>query len=65
MQSLNDKVSWGGKSIGQRPDRRICIVHSISDRMKECKGDGSQRKSKAVRKECRTLGGQTEMTDLS
>ena len=43
---------------------RICIVQRISDGMKECEGDGSQRKSEAVEKECRTSGGQTDMTDL-
>ena len=31
--------------------------------MKECEGDGSRRKSEAVEKECRTSGGQTDMTD--
>ena len=31
--------------------------------MKECEGDGSQRKSEAVERECRTSGGQTDMTD--
>ena len=31
--------------------------------MKECEGDGCQRKSAAVEKECRTSGGQTDMTD--
>ena len=49
-------------SIEQRPDTR-CIVQRISDGMKECEGDGSQRKSEAVEKECRTSGGQTDMTD--
>ena len=28
--------------------------------MKECEGDRFQRKSKAVKKECRTSGGQTD-----
>ena len=51
-------------SIEQRPDTRICIVQRISDGMKECEGDGSQRKSEAVEKECRTSGGQTDITDL-
>ena len=32
--------------------------------MKEYKGDRSQRKSRIVEKECRTSGGQTDMTDL-
>ena len=36
---------------------RIGFVQRISDRMTECKGDSSQRKSKAVEKECRTSGG--------
>ena len=31
--------------------------------MKEYAGNGSQRKSEAVEKECRTSRGQTEMTD--
>ena len=53
----------GASSIEQRPDMRICVVQRTSDRMKECEGDGSQRKSKAVEKECRTSGGQTDMTD--
>ena len=48
----------------QRPDTRICVVQRISDRMKECEGDGCQRKSEAVEKECRTSGGQTDMTDI-
>ena len=50
-------------SIEQRPDMKICIVQIISDGMKECKGDGCQRKSEAVKKEYRTSGGQTDMTD--
>ena len=49
--------------IGQRPDTRICLVQRISDGMKECEGDGCQRKGAAVEKECRTSGGQTDMTD--
>ena len=48
----------------RRPDRRICVVQRISDGTKECEKDGSQRKSEAVEKECRTSGGQTDMTDL-
>ena len=31
--------------------------------MKECEGDGCQRKSEAVEEECRTSRGQTDMTD--
>ena len=31
---------------------RICVVQRISDGMKECEGDGCQRKSEAVEKEC-------------
>ena len=50
-------------SIEQRPDTRICVVQRISDGMKECGGDGCQRKSGTVEKECRTSGGQTDMTD--
>ena len=53
----------GESSIEQRPDMRICVVQRISDGMKECEGDRSQRKSEAVEKECRTSGGQTDMTD--
>ena len=53
----------GESSIEQRPDTRICVVQRILDGMKECEGDGSQRKSEAVEKECRTSGGQTDMTD--
>ena len=41
---------------------RICVVQRISDRMKECEGDGCQRKSEAVKKERRTSG-QTDMMD--
>ena len=52
----------GESSIEQTPDTRICVVLRISDGMKECEGDGCQRKSEAVEKECRTLGGQTDMT---
>ena len=55
----------GESSIEQRPDTRICVVQRISDGMKECEGDGSQRKSEGVEKECRTSGGQTDMTDHS
>ena len=53
----------GENSIEQRLDARICVVQRISDGMKECEGDGSQRKSEAVEKECRTSGGQTDMKD--
>ena len=49
-------------SIQQRPDTRICVVQRISNGMKECEGDGCQRKSEAVEKECRTSG-QTDMRD--
>ena len=55
----------GESSIEQRPDTRICVVRRISDGMKECEGDGCQRKSEAVEKEYRTLGGQTDMDGLS
>ncbi|WP_419627900.1 hypothetical protein, partial [Thiolapillus sp.] len=34
------------------PNTRIYVARRISDRMKECKGDGSQRKSESVEKEC-------------
>ena len=57
-------MSSGESSIEQRHDTRICIVQRISDGMKEGEGDRSQRKSKAVDKECRTSGGQTDMMDL-
>ena len=53
----------GESSIEQRPDTRICVVQRISDGMKECEGDMCQRKSKAVEKECRASGGQTDMMD--
>ena len=54
----------GESSIEQRPDTRICVfVQRISDGMKECEGDACQRKSEAVEEECRTSGGQTDMTD--
>ena len=57
----------GESSIEQRPDSRpdsrICVVQRILDGMKECEGDGSQRKSEAIEKECRSSGGQTDMTD--
>ena len=53
----------GESSIEQRPDTRICLVQRISDRMKECELDVSQRKSEVVEKEFRTSGGQTDMTD--
>ena len=32
--------------------------------MRECEGDGSQRKSEAVEKECRTSEGQTDLRDF-
>ena len=54
MKSWNDRVRSGESSIEQRPVMRICIVQRISDGMKECEGDRSQRKSKVVEKECRT-----------
>ena len=63
MLSWNDRVRSGESSIEQRPDTRICVVQRISDGIKECEGDGSQRKSEAVEKECRTSGGQRDMTD--
>ena len=44
----------GESSIEQRPDTKICVVQRISDGMKECEGDGCQRKNAAVDKECRT-----------
>ena len=50
-------------SIEQMPDTRSCVVQKISDGTKECEGDGCQRNSEAVEKECRTSGGQTDMTD--
>ena len=53
----------GESSIEQRPDTRIRVAQRISDGIKECEGDGCQRKSAAVEKECRTSGGQTDMTD--
>ena len=51
MSSWNDGVRSGESSIEQRPDTRICVVERISDGIKECEGDGSQRKSAAVEKE--------------
>ena len=57
-------MSSGESSIEQRTDTKICVVQRISDGIKECQGDGSQRKSEAVEKECRTSGGQRDMTDL-
>ena len=51
----NDVVSSRGSFRRQRPDRKICVVRRISDGMKECKGNGSQRKSEAVEKECRNF----------
>ena len=53
----------GESSTEQRPNTRICVVQKISDEMKECEGDGCQRKSAAVEKEFRTSGGQADMTD--
>ena len=53
----------GESSIKQRPDTRICVVEKISDGMKECEGEGCQRKIETVEKEFRTSGGQTDMTD--
>ena len=53
----------GKSSMEQRPDTGICAVQRISDGIKECEGDGCQRKSEAVEKEYRTSGGQTDMTD--
>ena len=53
----------GESSIEQRPDTRICVVQRISDGMKESEGDRCQRKSAAVKKECRTSEGQIDMTD--
>ena len=52
----------GESSLEQMPDTRICVVQRISDGMKECEEDGSQKKSGAVEKECRTSGGQTDVT---
>ena len=54
----------GESFIEQRPDTKICVVERISDGMKECEGDGCQRKNEAVEKECKTSGGQANMTDL-
>ena len=62
MQSWNDRVRLGESFIEQRPDTTICVVQRISDGMKECEGDGCQRKSEAVKKERRTSG-QTDMMD--
>ena len=53
----------GESSIEQRPDTTICVVQRILGGMKKCEGDGSQRKSEVVEKECRTSGGQTDMMD--
>ena len=50
-------------SIQRTPDTKICVVQRISDGTNECKGDGNRRKSETVEKECRTSGGQTNMTD--
>ena len=63
MQSWNDGVISGESSIEQRPDTRICVAQTFADGMKECEGDGCQRKSEAVEKECRTSRDQTDMTD--
>ena len=57
-------MSSGKSSIEQRPDRSICVVRRISGGMMECEGDGSQRKSEAVEKKCKTSGDQIDMTDL-
>ena len=46
------RVRRGDSSKEQRPYARICVVQKISDGIKECEGDGSQRESKAVEKEC-------------
>ena len=35
MYRLNDKVSMGESSTGQRSDGRICVAQRISDRMKD------------------------------
>ena len=56
-------MKLGENAKEQRPDTRICLVKRISGGMKECEGDGCKRKSEAVEKECRTSGGQTDMTD--
>ena len=40
-----------GRVPQKRPHTRICVVQRISDGMKECEGDGSQRKSEAVEEE--------------
>ena len=50
MQSWNDRVRSGESFIEQRPDTRICVVQRISDKMRECEGDGSQRKSEVSRR---------------
>ena len=50
MKVWNDGVSSGENSIGQRPDTRICFVQRISNKMRECEGDGSQRKSEVSRR---------------
>ena len=63
MWSWNDGVRSVQSSVEQRPDTRICGVQRVSDGMKECEGDGCQRKSAAVEEECRTSGGQTDVTD--
>ena len=57
-------MEWDQESsIEQRPDITIYVVQRISDRMKECKGNWSQRKREAVEKKCRTSEGQTDMVD--
>ena len=54
MESGNEGVISGENSIEQKPDTRICLVQRISDGMKECEEDGSQRKNEAIEKKCRT-----------
>ena len=62
MYSSNDGVR-SGEFHKTKAQYKNLVVQRISDRMKECEGDGSQRKSEAVEKECRTSG-QIYMTDL-
>ena len=50
----------GESATEQRPEYEN-LRHPKDFRRNE--GDGSQRKSEAVEKECRTSGGQTDMTD--
>ena len=56
----------GESSVEQRPDTRICVVQRILDGMKECEGDGCQRKSEAVEKDRRSdrYDGPSLFTDL-